>query len=122
MYMIELPPPPSLNQLYRSVNGRKILSKIGREYKRKIVSELSRIGLAGKKLDHQFIVRVEYQPSDNRKRDGDNYVKVLFDSFTKARFWLDDSQVKEHSVRMLEKGDQAKITMFIMLDMQDGFF
>lgn len=122
MYLIELPAPPSTNSLYRSVNGRTILSKKGRDYKREVVLLLSKYGLANKKLEDKFIVRVEYFPCDNRERDTDNYTKVLFDSLTKARFWLDDKQVKEHSVRIMPKADTAKVAVYVMQDMQDSFF
>lgn len=96
----ELPFPPSNNTYYRNVQGKTLISKKGREYKKLVVDTMMRYGLAGKKLPHDLVVLIDLHLPDERRRDVDNYGKGLFDALTEAKFWLDDSQVKQKTVTM----------------------
>lgn len=44
----------------------------------------------GKKVKGRCSVEIDLYPPDRRKRDIDNYTKVLLDSLTEAKIWHDD--------------------------------
>jgi crossover junction endodeoxyribonuclease RusA len=121
MYEIELPFPPSTNSLYRNVKGRSIISEKGREYKASVISHMSKYGLANTLLNMPLCVKIELYEPDNRKRDVDNYTKILFDSLTKARFWTDDSIILEKNIRKMGKSDKPRVVLSVYPDMESGF-
>lgn len=86
--MIHLPYPPSVNRLYRSINGRSILSKVGREYYAKAVpiAEASGINIRG-----PYVLILRAHRPDKRRRDISNLEKIVSDSLTKAGVIEDDS-------------------------------
>jgi len=47
----------------------------------------------GKPLTKEIDLRIELFFGDNRKRDIDNYNKILLDAFT-GILWIDDSQIQ----------------------------
>jgi len=86
--MIHLPYPPSVNRLYRSINGRSILSRVGREYYAKAVpiAEASGINLRG-----PYVLVIRAHRPDKRRRDIGNLEKIVSDTLTKAGVIEDDS-------------------------------
>lgn len=50
-------------------------------------------------------------PPDNRKRDLDNALKVLFDSFEMAGVYEDDSQIKELHAKMMPVLKPGKVVV-----------
>ena len=86
--MISLPYPPSVNRLYRSINGRSILSKVGREYYAKAVpiAEASGINLRG-----PYVLILRAHRPDKRRRDVGNLEKVCSDVLVKSGVVEDDS-------------------------------
>ena len=97
MYLLALPYPPSLNQLYKITCKpfpKKYLSEKGKEYKIKIKEYVALHNLQ-LKANIPLIVSITITPPDERKRDIDNLFKILFDSLTDAGFWEDDSYVRE---------------------------
>lgn len=86
--MIHLPYPPSVNRLYRSINGRSILSRVGREYYRLAVpsAEASGINIRG-----PYVLAITAYRPDRRKRDIGNLEKIVSDTLTKAGVIEDDS-------------------------------
>lgn len=86
--MIQLPYPPSINRLYRSINGRSILSKIGRDYYRDVVpiAEASGFNIRG-----PYVLTITAHRPDRRKRDIGNLEKIVSDTLTKAGVIEDDS-------------------------------
>lgn len=91
-----LPFPPSVNRMWRSVNGRAILSKEGREYRASVLSHLW-----GVEFDTWICpVRVSITAirPDARRRDLDNLLKGILDAMKYARVFEDDSQV--HDLRI----------------------
>jgi crossover junction endodeoxyribonuclease RusA len=89
---IELPYPPSVNAMWRSVRGRSILSAKGRAYYQlatlKIVEQS-----AGAAMPGRLAVRIKAYPPDNRRRDLDNLFKATLDALTKGGVYEDDSQI-----------------------------
>ena len=97
MYLLTLPYPPSLNQLYKITCKpfpKKYLSAKGKEYKLKIKEYIAANDLV-LKANIPLKVSITITPPDNRKRDIDNLFKILFDSLTDSQFWEDDSYVRE---------------------------
>jgi len=83
---LSLPYPPSMNHYWRSVRGRNILSRDGREYR-------ARVQMMGHECMscRVQVVAVAYMP-DRRRRDLDNLWKCLLDSLMHAAVLEDDSQ------------------------------
>ena len=93
MITLTLPYPPSVNNLYATVRGRKILSAKGREYHQKVVdSVFKQVGAYSFGAERVSYSCVAFPP-DHRRRDISNLIKIVEDSLTRAEVWDDDSQV-----------------------------
>lgn len=112
MIELSLPYPPSVNHLYATVRGRRVLSKKGREYKSSI-AELVALQKHAPELKGDIGVMIDLYPPDRRRRDIDNPVKPLLDALTKSGIWSDDSQVKLLSVQMGPKRQPASCVVNI---------
>ena len=95
---IDLPYPPTLNKLYpSSKGGRRFLSGVGKAYKREVLLIVKQCNY--KKIQGRIKIDITAYPPDNRKRDLDNIVKIIFDSLDSAGLFDDDSQIDEFSVK-----------------------
>lgn len=106
MIEIELPWPPSVNTYYRTFRGRIIISKVGREYRRRVKSEHAEAA----KFAGPVAVEIQAFRPDNRKRDLDNVLKASLDALTHSEVWEDDSQI--HDLRIFwapEKGGKLLV-------------
>jgi len=90
MVYLTLPWPPSANRYYRTVNGRPILSKVAREYRKVICTMYN-----GDPISGRISVTIEAYPPDQRKRDLDNLLKQTLDALQHAGVYLDDSQIDQ---------------------------
>ena len=90
--MMVLPWPPTVNTYWRSVGGRVLISRDGREY-RKAIAELAAAEAWPKFGNARLSVAIEAWMPDKRRRDLDNLLKSLLDSLTHAGVWDDDSQI-----------------------------
>ena len=90
--VMTLPWPPTVNTYWRSVGGRVLISKNGREY-RQAVAELAAAEDWPKFGAQRVSVRIEAWMPDKRRRDLDNLLKSLLDSLTHAGVLDDDSQI-----------------------------
>lgn len=100
MIELTLPYPPSVNQYYRCVRSRNILSSEARQYK-KLVAQI----LAEEKyvtLNGTLECDIELYPPDNRKHDTDNRIKPLLDSLEKAKVYENDNQIKKITIEMYQ--------------------
>jgi Holliday junction resolvase RusA-like endonuclease len=114
MFEITLPLPPSVNESYAVVRGRKILTKKARDWVR--VAQITiETGLQDSYFSERYYfhinkqlrvkVNVNFVFPDNRRRDQSNYLKQLYDGITKCRILYDDSQIiEEHIYSRVEKG------------------
>lgn len=101
----ELPWPVSVNQYYRHVGPRVLISRDGVKY-REIVTHL----LSDKpKLHGKIKFAMDAYPPDRRRRDLDNLMKCVWDSLTHAGIYDDDSQIKLLYARMLEPIENGKV-------------
>lgn len=87
--MIQIPWPPSLNAYYRKFRNHMVIAEAGRKY-REAIKEL--IGPVTARTERLAVVMI-LCPPDRRRRDVDNFAKCVFDAFTKAGVWVDDSQI-----------------------------
>ena len=88
---LELPWPPSVNHYYRHVGPRVLISRDGRKFRERVVARFRQDhtrGFAG-----PVELFIELYPPDNRRRDVDNSLKCLLDTFTHAGLYNDDSQI-----------------------------
>lgn len=110
--MIELPWPPSINNYYSVVHGRKVLSKRGRQYKKDAV-HLMMEQVIGKNLQGKVAINIHAHPPDNRKRDLDNILKPVLDSLTEYGVFPDDSVVDDLRIMRFPKvkGGVIRITV-----------
>ena len=102
---LSLPFPPSVNSMYATVKGRRLLTRRGRHYKDEVYGcVLEQLGVF-KPLLGKLSVSIEFTPPDHRKRDMDNLFKSLFDALGRANCFIDDSQIKKIYAEMLEPGE-----------------
>ncbi len=94
-----LPFPPSVNTYWRAPNKgplkAAILSarRVGHTRARHVQRSLSNCVAYQNHHHHQLRWR-SFFPPDARRRDIDNYNKALFDAFTHAGIWEDDSRAE----------------------------
>ena len=87
--MLEIPMQAcSINRYYRSCLGRVLISKEGREFKKEFESSLGEYEKVYGKIKLTIILYFK----DNRKRDLDNYNKLIIDCL-KNKLFEDDDQV-----------------------------
>ncbi|GGN32339.1 RusA family crossover junction endodeoxyribonuclease [Deinococcus daejeonensis] len=91
--MIVLPWPPSVNRMWRSVRGRNILSKHGREYREAGLEALQAQAPRCWPADVRLSVSICVYPPDRRRRDLDNMPKAVLDLLTHGGVYGDDSQI-----------------------------
>lgn len=100
MREFELPWPPSVNHYYRHVGPRVVISRDGRKYRETIVSLLGDQKI--EPFEDAVDLAVDAYPPDNRRRDLDNLLKCLLDSFTFGGLYRDDSQIKKITITKRE--------------------
>ena len=97
--MIVLPWAPSVNRLWRSVNGRTILSAVGREYRAAGLAALLPQSPHRWPAESRLSVSITVFPPDRRRRDIDNMLKAPCDLLTHGGVYADDSQIDELLIR-----------------------
>jgi crossover junction endodeoxyribonuclease RusA len=105
-FMIELtlPFPPSVNTYWRTFNGRMLISKKGREYRKAVADEII-LQKGNKHLKGKIKMTIEAWRPDNRKRDLDNLLKAPLDALTHAGVYEDDQLIVD--LRIFWAEDQA---------------
>ena len=95
-----LPWPPSVNRVWRAVQGRVILAADARAYSKALASRMP-TGLWQPFTGRLEVVMSLHPPTTlkNRKWDIANREKLLCDSLTKQRIWLDDSQIDKLTIK-----------------------
>ena len=113
-----LPVPPSVNHYWLPCKGsnKRRISPEGKVYRMHVACLVGRI-MEGFfiKQKHEIgpeeclSITGEYFVPDNRRRDLDNILKSLFDSFTDAKLWHDDVQISEiHFVKVPHSSEFPK--------------
>ena len=88
---LELPWPPSVNHYYRHVGSKVLISRDGRLYRERIVNHLKTENIDT--FSGPVELFIELYPPDGRRRDVDNSLKCLLDTFTHGGLYRDDSQI-----------------------------
>jgi len=98
---IRLPYPPSLNRLYRSINGRSIKSALGRSYSSVAAGLVmaSRVRVKG-----PFVLSLVATPPDKRARDLDNLLKPVLDALQTGGAIENDSLCRCLMIRWADVG------------------
>lgn len=109
MITLELPFPPSVNTYWRNFNGRMLISKKGREY-RKAVADQVLIQKGAKHYSNKIKITIEAYRPDERKRDLDNLLKAPLDALTHAGVYCDDNLIVYLIIYWAEdKGGKLKV-------------
>lgn len=91
---LRLPFPPSLNRIWRAVQGRVVLALVAREWTAAAADVLPR-GRVEPFTGRLIVTLLLCPPASYGKRKWDiaNREKLLCDLLTKQRVWLDDEQI-----------------------------
>ena len=111
--MLELPIMAcSVNKYYRSWQGRVLISKDGREFKKEIDLLLNNYEKIKGKIKLSLILYFK----DKRKRDVDNYAKVLIDCLKNKLFEDDDMIYKLYMEKHIAYGENKIEIIVTKLD------
>jgi len=100
LYEFDLPWPPSVNQYYRKVGPRILIAEAGREYRKLVKKFIYQYGFKTIAVEVNLRLEIEAYPPDRRIRDVDNIQKPILDSLAKAKFYVNDKQVKELETKL----------------------
>lgn len=111
---LRLPWPPSLNRIWRAVNNRVILSSVARAYATAAANALP----AGRvdPLRGRLVVTMALSaPAKMGAKAWDiaNREKLMIDTLTKQRIWLDDSQIDTMVITRAEPSEAGHVDILI---------
>lgn len=112
MTTLSLPRPPSINRLYRAVQGRSILSEAYRSWKAE--AGLLLMSQRVRKVPGRVEVLVECALPDKRRRDIDNVgFKAVLDLLVHHQIIEadDSSVVRSITARWLDAGEPCRVTI-----------
>ena len=92
MRIINLPWPPSMNHYWRRVGDKTLISKEGREYRKRVIAKCM---FGGQPMMRRLRCWATAFPPDRRKRDLDNLLKPLLDALQHAGMYVDDEQIDD---------------------------
>lgn len=91
---VTLPFPPSVNRMWRTFQGRMIISKEGRAFRKAAALAVAASGAEGVGGSECRVTIAAFFP-DKRRRDVDNLLKGCLDSLVASGLMLDDSQITD---------------------------
>jgi crossover junction endodeoxyribonuclease RusA len=107
---LRLPLPPSINQQYATVDGRRVLSKASREYKRRVIRQIERLEHAGA-ISSAFLAQaragylalfLDFYFQTPLRRDLDGGLKIAQDAICRG-LGMDDRRVVDiHLVKRID--------------------
>ena len=108
--------PPSVNRMWRAVNGRVILSEAGREWRREAKAMLESI-MPGVDLPlvAPYGISISWRPADARAQDLDNRVKPILDLLQHLRVITNDSEVLDLKVQKKESQGRDLARMVVQV-------
>jgi crossover junction endodeoxyribonuclease RusA len=116
---LTLPWPPSLNRIYRAVpRGKKasiVLSEAARSYKRAAAAALP-VGRVPPPLSGRLLVWMTLHPPlklAGARWDIANREKLMIDTLTEQRVWLDDSQIDAMVILRGEPSGAGRVELTI---------
>lgn len=87
-----LPLPPSINSYHATFQGRRIISKAGREFK-KVIADYCLLNRVPQFGSSRLSMCLFIHPRDKRINDLSNRLKALEDALVQAGVMDDDSQI-----------------------------
>ena len=87
-----LPLPPSINSYFATFQGRRIISKAGREFK-KFTADYCLVNQIPKFGPSRLSMTIRIHPRDRRINDLSNRIKALEDALVQAGVMDDDCQI-----------------------------
>lgn len=114
-----MPWPISVNSLYRSYDGRQIISVPGRKYYAACKQHLAAIKQLPDFGESRLKVVIRLYAPSVRVYDLDNHAKTLLDAITHCqRIWKDDRQIDDLRIIRMEKGGRenarAELTITVI--------
>lgn len=112
MVRIEFPFPPTSNNAYAVVRGRKILSAAGRKFHADAAAVILAAG--SPRVDgERFEATLEVYPPDRRRRDALNSEKLVTDAAVKAKVIPDDCLIDKYTIirRHVVAGGKVVLTL-----------
>lgn len=103
--------PPSTGQIYRHKGSITFMTKQGKNYK-ELCQWTIKSQYRGKLITKDVAVIIELYFADKRRRDVDNFNKIVLDSCT-GLLWKDDSQIIELTIRKF-RDKKARVELFIL--------
>lgn len=102
-FSVTLPYPPSVNAMYATFKGRRLLSREGRDYKRQVHLIARAAKAAGMFVNDVALTVYLYRP--RKSGDLDNRLKAIQDALT--GIWYDDDRqvVEIHAYRFDDKAN-----------------
>ena len=98
-YTLRLPYPPSVNTMWNTQHGHRVLSKKGRLYRQEAAT-LCLLAQLPRPLLLPVRIRVDMCAPDRRRRDLDNIFKAVGDALQDAAALANDADIDElHIVR-----------------------
>lgn len=91
MIEFSLPFPPSVNQMWRNVGHKTLLSKRGRAYRNQCMAAILVQNVPCRHMDGSLYVRITAHPPDRRARDIDNLPKGILDALQHCGVIKNDS-------------------------------
>ncbi len=104
--ILSAPLPPSVNHLYRTgADGKRYMTKEGREFKKEVAKEVMVAGGSKKCPPPPFALHLHLRLPDALRRDASNLVKALEDAIF-AQLGHDDSLVYDlHIWKYVDRSD-----------------
>jgi crossover junction endodeoxyribonuclease RusA len=89
-----------VNNYYRHVGGKVLISAAGRKYRQEVVAILAANAVQTFQGDIELVV--DAYPPDSRRRDMDNLEKCLWDALTAGGLVKDDYHIRRHTTERRE--------------------
>lgn len=113
VFAMSLPFPPSVNNYWRRVGNRTLISKAGKEFAKNVSYAVFVHNPRLKPLAGPLAIDLTLNAPDRLRRDLDNTLKALLDSMGKAGVYDDDSQIKEIHMRWGAVGKPGSVDVCI---------
>ena len=119
--LFQLPLPPSINQQYATVNGRRVLSEESRTYKRKVIRQIQQLRQNGS-IPEAFVAQaqsgylalfVDFYFETPLRRDLDGGLKIAQDAIC-AGLEMDDRRVVD--IHLVKRTDQQRPRIEVELE------
>lgn len=114
IFQIKLDFPPSLYSAWGRSNKKMFANKLASDYKKKVKVLVKELYPDWVPFDKPVCFEAIYFEPNHKTRDLDNLQKIIWDAFTKAKVYKDDSLIKESKTK-IEFNDQLKGSVFIKI-------